>query len=211
MHVLDSDLTTLARIRNAALQGFARDGVPATSIRDVAKAAGVSPGLVQHHFPTKAELTGAVNDYVASIALAAFADVPLTSCAADAAQELGRRVSTLIGEHPDALSYVARASIEEDPGALDLFDTFVNIAEKQWKQLAKDGLLRSDTDQQWTALNTVLFNLAPLLFKAALDRHLPSPFLSPQGLERWQAAGTKLFRHGIYQSDSQALARDQQR
>jgi hypothetical protein len=40
-----------------------------------------------------------------------------------------------------------------------------------------------------------------LLFQTALDRHLPDPFLTPQGLERWQAAGTKLFRHGIYQPE----------
>jgi len=44
-----SDLNAAARIRNAALEGFAANGVAATSIRDVAAAAGVSPGLVQHH------------------------------------------------------------------------------------------------------------------------------------------------------------------
>jgi AcrR family transcriptional regulator len=196
-----SDLTTFARIRNAALEGFARDGVAATSIRDVAKMAGVSPGLVQHHFPNKAALAETVNDHVISMAVAAFADVPTARSTVDASDELGRRVTTLIHEHPDALRYVARACSEADPGALKLFDTFVSIAEKQWKRLAKDDLLRADTDQQWTALNTIIFNLAPLLFQTALDRHLPDPFLSPQGLERWQAAGTKLFRHGIYQPE----------
>jgi hypothetical protein len=45
MVVVASDLTGLARIRNAALEGFARDGAAGTSLRDVAKAAGVSPGL----------------------------------------------------------------------------------------------------------------------------------------------------------------------
>jgi AcrR family transcriptional regulator len=48
MPALPSDLSTYARIRNAALEGFATRGVAATSIRDVATAAGVSPGLVQH-------------------------------------------------------------------------------------------------------------------------------------------------------------------
>ncbi len=201
MHVLDSDLTTVARIRNAALEGFATNGVAATSIRDVAKAAGVSPGLVQHHFPTKAALAQAVNDYVAAIAVAAFVDVPAASSARDASEELGRRVAALVHEHPNALLYVARASIEGDPGALDLFDTFVSIAEQQWQQLAKDGLLRADMDPQWTALNTILVNLSPLLFGAALNRHLPHPFLSPEGLERWQTAATKLFRHGVYAAD----------
>ena len=117
-----------SRIRNAALEGFATDGIAATSIRDVAKAAGVSPGLVQHHFATKTALAQAVNDYVASIALAAFAVVPVASSAQDAAEELGARVTALIRDHPAALLYLARASIEGDSGSLDLFDTFVSIA-----------------------------------------------------------------------------------
>ncbi len=207
MDVPLSDLTTFARIRNAALAGFAGNGVAGTSIRDVAQAAGVSPGLVQHHFPTKAALAQAVNDHVAAIAVAAFEEVPAASSATDAAEELGRRVTALIRDHPDALRYVARASIEADPGALDLFDTLVGIAEAQWEQLARDGLLRADVDRQWTALNTIVFNLGPLLFGAALERHLPDPFLSPKGLERWRSAGTKLFRHGVYQAEPATPAR----
>jgi AcrR family transcriptional regulator len=201
VHVLDSDLTTFARIRNAALEGFARDGLSATSIRDVAKAAGVSPGLVQHHFPTKSALAESVNEHVAAIAAAAFQDVPIARSPTDASEELGRRVTRLIAEHPNALLYLARATTETDQGALELFDTFVDIAERQWEQLARDGLLRSDTDQRWTALNTIVFNLGTLLFQAALDRHLPQPLLSTKGLERWQIAATKLFRHGVYQAE----------
>lgn len=201
VHVLSSDLTTAARIRNAALEGFARSGVAATSIRDVARATGVSPGLVQHHFPTKGALAEAVNNYVASIAVAAFEDVPVASSAADASSELGRRITALIHDHPDALLYVARASIEEDPGALDLFDTLVSIAGKQWEQLARDGLLRTDIDMQWTVLHTIVFNLGSLLFQSALDRHLPDVFSSPDGLTRWQTAGTELFRHGVYRAE----------
>ena len=55
-----TDLTPAARIRDAALARFARDGLADTSIRDVARTAGLSPGLVQHHFKTKANLRDAV-------------------------------------------------------------------------------------------------------------------------------------------------------
>ena len=70
-----ADLNTYARIRNAALEGFAANGVASTSIRDVAAAAGVSPGLVQHHFGTKAGLRDAVNDFVVAGALDTFRDL----------------------------------------------------------------------------------------------------------------------------------------
>jgi AcrR family transcriptional regulator len=202
MKAPDSDLTPAARIRNAALKGFARDGVASTSIRQVAKAAEVSSGTVQHHFATKATLIEAVNAYDISIVEAAFQDVPAPKSAPAAADELGRRVAALVAEDPEALLYVARASIEENPGALGLFDTFVSIAGKQWDDLAAAGLLRIDIDRQWTALNTVLYNLAPLLFQAAIDRHLPHPFASPDGLARWQIAGTQLFSHGVYTTET---------
>src|SRR5437899_7555139 len=67
----DSDLTAVARIRNAALRHFAARGVAATSIRDVARAARVSPGLVQHHFHSKARLRRAVDEFVIRRALEA--------------------------------------------------------------------------------------------------------------------------------------------
>ena len=44
------DLTARARIRDAALALFAERGTDGATIRDIAKAAGVSGGLVRHHF-----------------------------------------------------------------------------------------------------------------------------------------------------------------
>src|SRR5580658_207736 len=110
MHDLASDLTTCARVRNAALDGFARDGVASTSIRDIAKVAEVSPGLVQHHFPSKAALVAAVNDYVIEIATDAFSQPFDSDSNTDIQQQLGDRVTALVREHPTALRYVARSA-----------------------------------------------------------------------------------------------------
>lgn len=58
------DLTTVARIRDAALAQIGEHGF-AVSIRAIAQAADVSPGLVIHHFGSKAGLVQACDDYVA--------------------------------------------------------------------------------------------------------------------------------------------------
>ncbi|MGH3750942.1 MAG: helix-turn-helix domain-containing protein, partial [Micromonosporaceae bacterium] len=50
------DLTARARIRDAALRLFAERGIGPATIRDIAKAAGVSSGLVRHHFGSKEAL-----------------------------------------------------------------------------------------------------------------------------------------------------------
>src|SRR4029077_8442435 len=50
------DLTARARIRDAALRLFAERGIEGATIRDIARAAGVSGGLVRHHFGSKEAL-----------------------------------------------------------------------------------------------------------------------------------------------------------
>jgi AcrR family transcriptional regulator len=191
-----SDLTGYARIRNAALECFARHGFEASSVRAIARTAGVSPGLVQHHFPTKALLRGAVNAHVVALATAPFADLQLPTADADPFEELGKRITRLLGEHPDALRYTARATLEGDEAALELFGAFVAIARSQWHALAREGRLRADLDLEWAALHPVIFNLGVVLFREAIERHLAEPPFSAQGLERLNVAMTTLQRLG---------------
>ena len=57
------DLTAKARIFDAAIEAFARSGNKA-SVRDIAGASGVSPGLVIHHFGSKQALRRACDSEV---------------------------------------------------------------------------------------------------------------------------------------------------
>ncbi|GAA4283402.1 TetR family transcriptional regulator [Brevibacterium daeguense] len=56
-------MTTRARIRNAAIRRFAQDGLSAP-LRAVAEDAGVSPGLIVHHFGSRAGLRESCDGYV---------------------------------------------------------------------------------------------------------------------------------------------------
>src|SRR5215204_5684232 len=60
------DLTDRARIRDAALRLFGERGIDGATIRDIAKAAGVSPGLVRHHFGSKEALRDACDSHALS-------------------------------------------------------------------------------------------------------------------------------------------------
>ena len=59
----DADLTGRARIRDAAIRRFGADGFHA-SVRAIAADAGVSPGLVIHHFGSKDALRAACDEHV---------------------------------------------------------------------------------------------------------------------------------------------------
>jgi TetR/AcrR family transcriptional regulator, regulator of cefoperazone and chloramphenicol sensitivity len=194
------DLTAHARIRNAALAGFARDGVAATSIRDVAKAAGVSPGLVQHYFRSKAALVRAVNDRVIAIAAAAFSAELDSGPQADVFQQVGDRITGLVRDNPLALLYVARSTADGEEAALGIFDAFVTIARGQISAMADQGVIDPGTDLDWLALHSVVYNLGTILFERALNRHLPEPFFTDRQLQRWNEATTTLTRRGSYRS-----------
>lgn len=199
MRVSDQDLTAVARIRNAALEGFARDGVEATSIRDVAKAAGVSAGLVQHHFKTKADLERAVNEHVVQIATEAYAgfeDDTAALTTEELLQEMGRRITDFVREHRAALLYVIRSAAQGEEAGLNIFDAFVTLIDAQVQRLADEETLRSDVDRLWLGLHVVIFNLGTVLLEPAINRHLAGSFRDPGELERWNRAATDIMHHG---------------
>ncbi|MEU4224925.1 helix-turn-helix domain-containing protein [Nonomuraea sp. NPDC026600] len=61
------DLTARARIRDAALRHFGEHGFERATIRGIAETAGVSSGLVRHHFGSKEALREACDDYLAKL------------------------------------------------------------------------------------------------------------------------------------------------
>jgi AcrR family transcriptional regulator len=193
-----ADLTASARIRNAALALFADRGVAATSIRDVAAEAGVSAGLVQHHFGTKAGLRDAINAHVVQTAADAFADLPTDGDPQDIQQQMGDRVTAFVRDHSTELRYVARAVADRDEGAMAIFDAFVGISRAQWQRLADHGLLREDADLEWTALHVIVLNLGTVLLRDAIERHLPAAFTTTEQLARWNEASNALFERGVY-------------
>lgn len=199
----EGDLSTEARIRNAALTRFADAGVAATSIRSVARTAGVSAGLVQHHFPTKDALRGAVNGYVVAIVTEAFRDLPDRGSPEEIQRELGYRVTAFVRDHTTALRYVARSVADGDNDAMELFDAFVAIARAQWQRLADQDRLRADADVTWAALHVVVLNLAIVIFEHAISRHIPAALHDPDQFERWNQAANALFGNGLYQNPNE--------
>lgn len=181
------------RIRGAALEGFARNGVKATSIRDVAAAAGVSPGLVQHYFESKRALRAAVDDHVTEVARAALA---VRQSDGDVIEDIAQRLTALVADQFIALLYVARGVAENDEAALAVFDTLIRLCRDQLAELQRRGMLRTDLDLEWAALHTVLINLGTVIMEPGVSRQLGRPFLGKRQVERWKHATTALFVSG---------------
>lgn len=192
-----SDLSASARIRNAALELFALRGTAGTSIRDVAAAAEVSPGLVQHHFGTKEGLRAAVNEYVVKVAVDTFANL-VSEESREAWRTMGDTVTAWVTDNALAVRYLARGLSEGDPEASRIFESLLGIGQTKWLDpLAEAGALRPEVDRDWAAIHVFVFNLACVLFEPALSLHLPQPFFTPEQLQRWNVATTELYRHAF--------------
>lgn len=189
--------SSVARIRRAALKSLATRGASATTLRAVAADAGVSLGLVQHHFATKAGLIKAVDDYAMSVLFDFFAK-PVSAPPADTLAEVGERITRLIVEHPDIVDYLGRSLIEDTTMGATIFDTLAAFGAKRWNQRRENGELRDDVDLTWATINALVLAVGTLMLRSHIDRQLPEPLTAPAQLARWQDSVNKLLRHGLF-------------
>ena len=201
----DEDLTAYARIRNAALELFASRGTAATTIRDVAQAAGVSPGLVQHHFGTKAGLQKAVDEFVVADALSTITNLP--ESLEERGAEFASRMGAVTRDRPAAVLYLARAASEGSELGLRAFEEIVEFGVKEFRAMEEAGQLGPDLDLEWAVLQMLLFNLSTMMFEPAITHALGESITDEQGRRRVNAAATRLFTYGFTRNPALAARR----
>jgi TetR/AcrR family transcriptional regulator, regulator of cefoperazone and chloramphenicol sensitivity len=188
------DPAARGRIVAAATKVLGERGAGAT-YAEVAAAAGVAPELVEQYFPSVTDLRAAIDERVLTLAARVFEG--MGTGAGDPYDDMADRVTRMQRDHPDELLYVARGSADGEPGALGIFDAFMAVATTSLQGLREEGLLDPEIDLEWAALHIVIFNLGTVLFEQAIDNHLPEGLRTPEGVERWHAADTELFRRGF--------------
>jgi AcrR family transcriptional regulator len=178
------DLTGRARIRHAALRLFAEQGVENTSIRAIAREAGVSSGLVQHHFGTKAALRAACDAYVVSWLVDVKEGLVFD-------RQLGDP-DALAAAHPDLLlsyRYLARSMIDGSPAATDMFERMVR-ATAVWLHSNHPGLI---ADEHGYAAVMVAMETGLLAMQGRLSDALGFDILSEEGHLRLARAKVEFY------------------
>jgi TetR/AcrR family transcriptional regulator, regulator of cefoperazone and chloramphenicol sensitivity len=193
--------TPKERIRDAALCSFAAHGVAATSLRLIAKTAEVSIGLVQHHFHTKAALTAAVDQYVLQVIGEALEPTALPEPPRDGLNEAGRRLTALMTERPEVMTYLGRALAEGGAFGSIIFTGLVGISAAQRDHFAEQGHARPDLDPDWAALNPLILRIGAIILHPYIELYLGKSFFSEPQLRRWDAAVTGLIRHGQFRDE----------
>lgn len=176
---------------------FAAEGVAATSLRAVARAARVSPGLVVHHFGSKQGLVRAVDEAALMRINLALSEVPLEGSAEDVIEGRAEVVAALLRSQPMLCDYLGRALSERTEASAELFHRLFASAARD-EHLVEAGVLRAEADPFWRAMHQIVLVIAPLLLRPLIERELGGDLLAEENTTRWTRSIADLLKHGLY-------------
>jgi len=179
-----SDLTARARIREAALRLFAEKGIQGATVRDIANAAGVSGGLVTHHFGAKEQLRAECDRYVLE-RLMRFKERAVI----DGEISNPAFLSTAQPEILLMMRYFAHSVEDGSPTADAIFDQMVVLA-KQWLLDHNPGQV---PDLQGYAALLIAMEVGGLVMHRQLSRALGADIFTPDGFLRLAKARLEFY------------------
>lgn len=142
--VLPGDDPTTAAILQAAVEVMARHGYHGTSVRDLAEAAGVSPGLIYHHFGSKHDLLVTILDRCMD-RLVESTEEALFHAGDDPAD----RLRAIVGQHVLAHTRFRRESLlgntelrSLSPQARRLIVAKRDTQQRMFDRVVRDGVVR---------------------------------------------------------------------
>jgi AcrR family transcriptional regulator len=165
----NEDLTAKARIRNAALDLYSQYGEDRVSLRAVAAEAGVTLGLVQHHFKTKAGLRDAVDQLIVDYFFAAIAEAPDEGNIAQITAARDKAVRRMLEHNPPVVNYVRRALLEQSEGHLHLLDVIVDLTRREVGALRKSGRASTKRRESTQIITVLARQLGELLLAPLVD------------------------------------------
>ncbi len=139
------DLNTRARIRDAATALFGEQGF-GVGVRAIAAAAGVSPGLVNHHFGSKDGLRQACDDHVRE-----FIRTQKMKYMGNPSPKGLLQALAEVEEFAPYLAYLLRSLQSGGPLMAELFEHMVSDVETYLRVGIDNGSLRAPSDIQATA------------------------------------------------------------
>lgn len=196
MSSTSKDLSSAARIRTSAFALFAKHGIRATTVRMVADDAGVSAGLVLHHFGSKHGLRTACDEWLLE---------QLGRDKAAALQGDARAVGQMsrqLAELSPYMDYIVAGLSEGGDGADRLFDRVCDMTDELITEGIRAGTMRDPQDRvAWVTTLTALTCGASMLGGQVARRLGGHKLLDPDVYVRYALASMDLFTHGMFTDD----------
>lgn len=194
--IAPQDLTAPARIRRAAVERFARQGFGTTTLREIAADAGVTHGLVRHHFGDKDGLRRAADEDVMQRLQPAF-DTPTDAPSHVVLEHRRRELLRLVANDSIALDYLARSLAEGTGPGTVLFAQLAEGFRHHLTAMEAAGTLRPSEDPDVRAGLVIVITLGAWVLRPLLEDAFDLSLFDQGGLQRWLSGEQDLFRHGI--------------
>ena len=172
------DLTAKARIRNAAMDLYAEYGEDHTSMRAIAAAAGVTVGLLVHHFGTKDRLRDAVDQLVVHYFAQAIAQAPVTGTPAEIGAARDAAVAEMLAANPAVVNYLRRAVLNPNTSGGPLLGRLTDLARREVTQLRAAGVASTTRPESSQVIGVMVRQLGHLFLQPMIDamwRQLAEP------------------------------------
>jgi AcrR family transcriptional regulator len=198
MRSAPDDRTARAVIRDEALRLFAEHGPDAVSVRQVAAAAGVSPGLVIHHFGAKDGLRDAVDAHVLALFGAMLAELATADLRSpDTAGSLAEAVVRYLPPDSPVPGYLRRLLLAGgDPGR-ELVRGLFEASRAALEAMCEAGLADRGADPAVRAAILMSNDLAVLLLREQLADVVGEDPLTTAGMTRWGREMLAIYTAGL--------------
>lgn len=187
------DVTAAARIREAALARFPRDGFERATVRAIAEDAGVSPALVLHHFGSKAGLRRACDAHVVEQIRTVKQDAIESDRLADS-----ETMSAGFQMAEPLMRYLAWALSTKSQEAADLFDEMVDESVRLFELAIAHGSMEPSPDLRTRSAVLLAMQMGSLVMSDHLERALGVDPLSMEGVMRISRATLELLSGAVF-------------
>lgn len=193
MRSVDGDLTAEARIRDAALARFPRDGFEGATVRAIAEDAGVSPALVVHHYGSKEGLRRACDAYVVERIRTVKGEVIESDSLTDPSAIAG---GFQIAE--PLMRYLGWALATGSDAAASLFDELVDESVRLTRLAEEHGAMVAGPDVETRAAVMLSMQMGALVLQEHLRRYLDIDPLSVEGVMAISRATLEIFSGAMF-------------
>jgi AcrR family transcriptional regulator len=185
-----------SQLINSAIRAVGVHGRKGATVRIIADDASVTPGLITHHFDTKAHLLEEADQVVANRFSEAMTTPAEKLSADETIKTIAGQLSTLIGADPELRAYVRRSLLEATSSGAAIFDQLVDVTAKQLQKYLPEKAT-TDKDLRWTAAQVVAINLAGLIYEPFLDKWTKHPPFSADEVARRTNANARFIHAGV--------------
>ena len=185
--------TTREQLLSIAVEMFAEQGFAGTSLRSIAKRAGVSPALLIHHFDTKEAL---IKEAISKTLGSWVADEKAAMLDDESKQLQNWQAVMAKGTTP--LNFFRQVLLAGGDYAQRLFDAAVSETEVLLDQMQSTGRLRELSDKQTTALIMTISGLGSVLLMSQIEKTMGGPISSDHVASRLMNANNEMLRDGVF-------------